>query len=88
MELNEIFVKEWYIKEFPDDTCGDDLLEEVTFKDVLNSLQNKEDIYKTLFRRSELGDSVIRELVFKKLSELINKDYNYIYNLWLKGENN
>ena len=87
MELNEIFVKEWYAKEFPDDVCGDDLLEEVTFEDVLNSLQNKEDIYKTLFRRSELGDSVVRELVFKKLSELMNKDYTYIYNLWLKGEN-
>lgn len=78
MKLNEIKVKEWYLSTYPEDTCGEDLLEEITFQDVLNGLKHNIDIYKILFRRTELGDSVIRDLVLDKLIELVNKSKEII----------
>lgn len=72
-------IKDWYMKEFPDDDLGERINSTVNFDDILNALQNHTDIYDVI----DVGDSVVRERIFDKLSKLINKDYNYIYNLWL-----
>lgn len=72
-------IKDWYMKEFPDDDLGERINSTVNFDDILNALQNHTDIYDVI----DVVDSVIRERIFDKLSKLINKDYNYIYNLWL-----
>lgn len=72
-------IKKWYIKEYKDDVLGGKLSPNTTFLDIYINLNKGTGatIYKLL------ANSQIRERVFLKLSELINMDYNYLYNKWL-----
>lgn len=54
----------------------------ITFKDVFNTLDSYQDVYKLI----GVDDSVVRERVFGKLSEIMKVDYDTIYNKWLEGE--
>ena len=72
-------VKEWYSKTFPHDELAQELDENVTFKNVFEALDDYEDVYKTL----GVDDSLVRERVFMKLSDIMEVDYNYIYDQWL-----
>lgn len=77
-------VKTWYISEFSDDKeMGETLNENVTFQDVYNCLLKHDednDIYDCLGGNS---DTIVRERVFEKLADTLQKDYEFIYNLWL-----
>lgn len=75
-------IKPWYKEEHKED--GDfwkDIKDGVTFQDVQNALDKGEDVYEVF----GVGDSVVRENIFQKLSELRNVDYDVIYNEWLHG---
>lgn len=74
-------VKEWYRETYPTDDLGKEINNEVTFENVFVGLDNYQDIYDII----GVGDSVIRERVFKKLAEIMNVDYDYIYQQWLMG---
>lgn len=75
-----INIKEWYMEQYPDDELGEILTEPTTFLD-LNNLLNAGygDVYSLL----GIGDSVVRERCFEKLSEITNQDYGIIYDKWL-----
>lgn len=79
--MENIKVKQWYISTFHTDELGTELNSLITFKDVFNTLDSYQDIYKLL----GVDDSIVRERVFAKLSEIMKVDYDYIYNQWLKG---
>ena len=72
-------IKKWYSAEYKDDVLGVKISPNTTFLDVYVSLNKGtgKNIYKLL------ANSQIRERVFLKLSELVNVDYNYLYNKWL-----
>lgn len=72
-------IKKWYVGEYQNDSLGEEINESVTFEDLFNTLDSYGDVYKLL----GVGDSVIRERVFEKLAEIIEVDYNYIYEQWL-----
>lgn len=72
-------VKEWYHKEYPDDDIWEEIDSDITFFDVYSTLRGKHDVYDVL----GVGDSVVRERVFDKLSEIGKVDYDVIYNMWL-----
>lgn len=72
-------VKDWYIANFPTDDCGKHIRGSITFKDVYERLQTGECIYAFL----GVYDSMVREIVFDRLSEVMNVDYDDIYNLWI-----
>ena len=72
-------IKEWYIKEYPTDELGVEIDDDVTFEDLFESLDKN--VYETL----GVGDTIIRERTFDKLSKVMNVDYDYIYEKWLKG---
>ena len=74
-------VREWYIKHYASDELGKEIKADLTFNDVYEALNKYEDIYDTL----GVGDSIIRERVFDKLARLLDKDYDYIYDLWLSS---
>ncbi len=78
METN---IKEWYINAYPTDEMGSELNDNVTFNDLFVALDNYKDVYELL----GAGDSLIRERIFEKLSKLMNVEYSYIYEQWLKG---
>ena len=47
------------------------------------SITNALDTYKDIYEVVGVGDSVIRERIFVKLAEIMEVDYDYIYNQWL-----
>lgn len=74
-------IQAWYTCEYPTDDMGAYIDSNVTFKDVLDGLKSKMDIYTIL----GAGDSLVREKVFQKLCSILKCDYNYIYNIWMNG---
>ena len=79
MENENSKVKEWYLKEYTTDELGKEIKDDITFYDIFYALDTYKDFYETI----GVGDSVIRERIFKKLAEIMEVDYNYIYNQWL-----
>ena len=73
---NQENIKEWYIKEYPTDEAGTEIKSTVTFNDVFEALNSYKSFYKTI----GVGDSLIRERIFTKLSEIMQVEYEYIYN--------
>ena len=72
-------IKKFYLREYPEDELGMKLNETATFEDLLNELYIGNNIYDFI----GVGDSLIRERLFDKLSKNICSSYDYIYNLWL-----
>ena len=72
-------IKEWYIKEYPTDELGAEINNEITFEDLFVALDK--DVYEAL----GVGDSIIRERCFDKLAEIMNVDYDYIFEKWLRA---
>lgn len=77
-------VKDWYTETYPTDDLGEEIRSDLTFQDVFDCLDSYENIYSCL----EVYDSIVRERVFSKLAELIDSDYDYIYNQWLSSDEN
>lgn len=75
-------IKQWYVKAFPTDELGCEINEDVSFKDLFTALDNRKDVYDFL----GIYDSIVRERTFEKLSEVMDVDYDYIYNLWLNAK--
>ena len=72
-------IREWYMSTYPTDDLCPEIKEALTFSDVVNSLNRNEDIYQTL----RIPDSVIRERIFEELTQILDIDYDVIYNKWL-----
>lgn len=73
-------VRDYYMKKYPDDDLGVEINPLINFYDVFDALDSYKDIDDVL----QVEDSVIRERVFTRLAELIDCDYDYIYDQWLK----
>lgn len=72
-------LKEWYKEAYPDDKIYEEIIDTVTFQDVQDALDKGDNVYDVMGAQ----DSIVRERVFEKLSELRNVDYDVIYNAWL-----
>ena len=74
-------VKQYYQKTYPTDELGQEINEHIHFDDVLMLLNsgNGSKIYDLL----EVFDSLVRERIFQKLSEITLIDYSIIYDRWL-----
>lgn len=80
-ELNKK-IKDWYITTYPTDKEGKEINDKITFKGFWAYLSQGYDVYDVL----EVADSLIRERVFGKLSEIYAVDYDVVYNMWLRSE--
>jgi hypothetical protein len=76
-----MLIKEFYLNNYPTDELGVELNENANFTGLLNELFTGNDIYGYI----GVGDSIIRERLFEKLSEILNCSYDYVYNLWLNN---
>jgi len=74
-------IKQFYIENYPTDELGIELKDDTNFTGLLNELFTDNDIYGYI----GVGDSIIRERLFEKLSEILNCSYDYVYNLWLNN---
>ena len=79
-EALNTFIKDWYIKTYPNDELGEELNSRATFYDLFEALDNYQDVY-NLFG---IGDTIIRERIFEKLAEIMECPYEEIYNQWLR----
>jgi len=80
-------IKEWYMDKYPQDELGVELNENTTFVGLLNVLHTKDsdDLNDTgVYQYIGVGDSLVRERLFVRLSYILNKPYEYIYQLWLR----
>jgi|TARA_B110000908_G_C10043010_1_gene352728 hypothetical protein len=74
-------IKQFYLSNYPTDELGVELNDKANFTGLLNELFTGNDIYGYI----GVGDSIIRERLFSKLSEILNCSYDYVYNLWLSN---
>ena len=73
-------IKQWYTETFPDDEEGELLKDNITFYDLFHAMDN----YKCVYQFANISDSIVRERIFEKLAEIIEVDYDYVYEQWLK----
>lgn len=76
-----MLIREFYLENYPTDELGIELKDDTNFTGLLNELFTNNDIYGYI----GVGDSIIRERLFEKLSEILNCSYDYVYNLWLNN---
>ena len=76
-----MLIKQFYLNNYPTDELGVELNENTNFTGLLNELVTNNDIYGYI----GVGDSIIRERLFSKLSEILNCPYDYVYDLWLNN---
>jgi GNAT superfamily N-acetyltransferase len=76
-------VKKWYTKNYPQDDLGQEINGSIDFWTIYVFLKQGIDIYSAL----GVSDSLVRERVFEKLSEILNVDYETIYQIWLNSDN-
>lgn len=79
--LQQSKVLDFYKQKHAHDDYGvSEIKPNVTFLDFLLELNKPNgDIYELI----GVSDSLIRERLFERLSELLNVDYNVIYDMWL-----
>ena len=65
---------------YPDDECGPKLKSNVSFKNLIGTLNNYGNIYELL----NIDDTLVRERMFVKLTDVMGVEYGYIYDKWLK----
>lgn len=86
-KLKDINFKEWYMENVPEDNfLFDDLRDDTTFQDILDTLKAGNNVYDAMFKEGKGGDSTVRENVFSALSDMLNVDYDDVYYLWLYPE--
>ena len=72
-------IREFYVAKYPSDDMGAGINPTATFAGLLNQLIIGGDVYEYLY----VYDSIIRERLFEKLSEILNCKYEVIYQRWL-----
>ena len=78
----DLRVKPKFKERFPEEgSFIDQIPEDLTFRKVMDALNNEENIYDVI----GVNDSVVREEIFILLSDLLDIEYDEIYQLWLHG---
>jgi len=75
-------IKQYYMKQFPEDSIGKEIKEGITFLGLRNILYGDYDVYDYI----GVGDSLVRERLFEQLSKDIGQDYGFVYDLWLSKD--
>ena len=75
-------VRDWYVATYPTDDLGPKIPSGLTFWDVVAALNIGVDVYCVLW---DAGDSIVRERIFTRIADIMNCDYDVIYNTWMGG---
>jgi hypothetical protein len=71
-------IRNYYVNEFPSDELGLEIDPNANFESLWLAIRGD-----MVYEYIGVSDSVIRERVFEKLSQLTGHDYDYIYQQWL-----
>ena len=72
-------IREFYLEAFPTDELGIEINPKATFDGLFRVLDNYGDVYEYI----GVGDSIVRERCFEKLSEIMGVTYDEVYSQWL-----
>jgi len=73
-------IKEFYLSEYPTDELGVEMNGDATWPNLWTALRGG-----IVYEYLGVHDSIIRERVFEKFSEITGHTYDYIYNQWLNN---
>lgn len=73
-------LRAWFMQNYPHDDLGKEISPQATFLGLFETLDFRQDVYQYI----GVGDSLIREALFEGLALLMDCDYDYIYDQWLR----
>lgn len=73
-------IRNYYVNEFPSDELGVEINKEANFESLWLAIRGD-----MVYEYIGVSDSVIRERLFEKFSELTGHTYDYIYQEWLNA---
>lgn len=76
-----VTLRDWYMREYPEDPLGSRIKPVVTLDDVLSRLRDGGDFYDFV----GVCDSVVRERVFVELCDRYGFSYDDLYDCWCNG---
>lgn len=75
-------LREYYMQTYPSDDLGTEINPDATFMGLIGVMISREE---NVYEYMGVEDSIVRERIFDKLSELLGIDYDCVYHLWLYG---
>ena len=72
-------VRDWFMRNYPDDQLGEEIDPDLTFDDALRAVARGDGFYDAL----GVGDSIVRNLVFEELAVRYDVNYGDVYEAWL-----
>ena len=73
-------IRNYYVNEFPSDELGLEIDPKANFESLWLAIRGD-----VVYEYIGVSDSVVRERLFEKFSELTGHDYDYIYQEWLNA---
>jgi hypothetical protein len=73
-------IRNYYVNEFPSDDLGLEIDAKANFESLWLAIRGD-----MVYEYIGVSDSVIRERLFEKFSELTGHTYDYIYQEWLNA---
>jgi len=73
-------IRNYYVNEFPSDELGLEIDPKANFESLWLAIRDD-----MVYEYIGVSDSVIRERLFEKFSELTGHTYDYIYQEWLNA---
>lgn len=72
-------IVQWYKAEYPEDSIAENIAPLVSFKDCFDRMKKGEDFYDIIC----VADSLARESIFQKMSDILGVGYEELYQLWM-----
>ena len=74
-------IKNYYLANFPTDELGLEINEDATFEGLFETLDRYRDVYDYI----GVMDSIVRERIFERLCEIMECEYDVVYDQWMLG---
>ena len=72
-------LRKYYMDDFPNDDMGKGINPKATFRGLKKALEDQVD---NIYDYIGVGDSIIRERLFSKLADIMNVNYDVVYEMW------
>lgn len=73
-------LRKYYMDAFPSDDYGKRINSKITFRDLKKALEDEVD---NIYDFIGVGDSIVRERLFSKLADIMNVNYDVVYEMWM-----
>lgn len=80
-------VKVWFKSNYPNDNIFESMSSETTFEDLFRALDRRKNVYNSIFNHGTM-DSIVRDVIFDELANVMGVDVDYIFEQYEKCDNN